>query len=205
MSEVRNNEEENGLLISIEGIDGAGKTTQAIRLKKALEERGLPAVYTAEPTYSRVGALIRALSLIEEPAVDGVVEALLFAADRRIHVNEEIVPKLKQGCVVVTDRYVHSSLAYQGARGVELSWIRSINYFAPKPHLAIYIDVEPSQGLSRIGGGKTVFEKLSFLERVREIYLALVDQGELVLVEGNRDEERVHHDIMGLVEPLVSR
>ena len=194
-----------GLLISVEGIDGAGKTTQAYWLKQALESMGFPTIYTTEPTYSRVGSLIRVLSFVEESFIDGVVEALLFAADRRIHVNEVIEPKLRNGYVVIVDRYIHSSLAYQGARGVDLSWIRLVNAFAPKPHLAIYIDVSPKQGLSRIGGGKTIFEKLDFLNRVREIYLELVRQGELILVQGNREAELVHREILSLVKPFLKK
>lgn len=172
-----------GLLVVFEGLDGSGKTTLVAAVHEELTKvRGLKSIVTYEPRYPEFKKLLESLEYSERSAY---VEALIFAADRMKHVNEVIEPHLAKGYLVLVDRYYYSSLAYQGARGVPLSWIREINKHAPKPDLAFYLDVEPEEGLKRRAGleGWKRFERLELLRRAREIYLKLVDEGELILLD----------------------
>ena len=184
--------------IVLEGGDGAGKTVQAQALCSALKREGYRIHPTSEPSRSPVGKLIRR-SFLEGEKVSPEVEALLFAADRFLHLKSEIRPALAAGRIVVCDRYMYASFAYQGAQGVDLDWIRGINRFAEKPDLAVYLDVPAEAGLSRIRRKKTVLEKLELLRRVREEYLRLVEAGELVLVDSTQPIEEVSEDVYALV------
>ncbi|MFQ5762948.1 MAG: dTMP kinase, partial [Candidatus Bathyarchaeia archaeon] len=161
-----------GVFIAVEGIDGSGKTTQSYLLVNQLRQLGYRTEYTAEPTYGPVGNIIR-LHLSRGKSRRAEWEALLFAADRYHHIQETILPKLKRGITLVSDRYVYSSLAYQGAAGVDLEWIRRLNRFAPKPDLTLYLDVDPKASLGRKTEGRTVFEKLRDEEKTRRLYLRL--------------------------------
>lgn len=183
--------------IVLEGGDGAGKTVQARMLCSALKREGYRVHPTSEPSRSAVGRLIRR-SFLERKKISPEVEALLFAADRFVHLKSEVRPALAAGRIVVCDRYMYASFAYQGAQGVDLNWIRGINQFAEKPDLAVYLDVPAETGLSRIRRKKTVLEKLELLRRVREEYLKLVQAGELVLVDSTQLIEKVSEDIYAL-------
>lgn len=188
-----------GFFICIEGLDGCGKTTQARLLVKALRKRGYDAVYTAEPSRGKIGKFIKRYCLHGERRVSTIVEALLFAADRYEHVENEIIPALEQGKIVVSDRYVYSSLAYQGAAGLSLDWIRKINQHAVTPDLAIYLDVEPETVIHRLKPKRSVMENLETQRKVREVYTKLVEEGELVKVNGNLTKEEVAKEILRLV------
>jgi len=188
-----------GILIVLEGGDGAGKTAQARILRSSLETKGYKVHPTAEPSRTAVGRLIRR-NLLQTEKMLPEVEALLFAADRFLHLQSEIRPALAAGKVVVCDRYMYASFAYQGAQGVNLNWLREINRFAEKPDLAIYLDVPPDMGLKRIRRKKSLLEKLQLQRQVREEYLKLVRAGELVLVDSNQPIERVSEAILALVE-----
>lgn len=191
-----------GFFICLEGIDACGKTTQARLLADFLKRRGYPAVYTTEPTRGPVGQMIRRL-LSSESRPPPVVEAVLFAADRLSHVKGVIEPSLKAGRVLVCDRYYYSSIAYQGSAGLDVDWIRRINSFAPKPNLAIYLDVSPETALSRLGESKTVMERLDVQKAVRQVYLSLVREGELVIVDGERPVREVFEDVKKLALKLI--
>jgi dTMP kinase len=183
-----------GILIVLDGVDGCGKTVHSKALREGLKARGFDAVYTAEPSSSIVGKFIRTILSTEK--VPPNVEALLFAADRYEHLKREILPSLVTGKVVICDRYLYSSLAYQGAQGVDTNWIRAINNFSVKPDVAIYLDVPADVGLSRIKRKRTVLENLDLQKKVREKYLQLVQDGELVLVNSNRAPEEVKADVL---------
>ncbi|MEQ1572195.1 MAG: dTMP kinase [Myxococcota bacterium] len=164
-----------GKLIAFEGIDGAGKTTQARRLVHALVQRGRPATYTKEPTDGPDGRRLRASARAGRlPAEE---ELALFVRDRQAHVRELILPALAQGVTVVVDRYFPSTAAYQGARGLDPAAILAQNEaFAPAPDLGVWIDVEPAVGLARVRGRDAVenlFEQLGDLERCREVFRAI--------------------------------
>lgn len=192
-----------GYLISIEGIDGSGKTTQSKLLTGKLKERGYDAIYTREPTNGPIGTIIKREVLRRGKRPPPVVEAVLFAADRLNHVEKEIKPALEKGKVIICDRYVHSSLAYQGSAGISLKWIRKINKFAPKPDLAIYLDVKPEIGLSRVRKEKTVMDELEIQKLVRKMYLKLVEEGELVIVDGERSVDEVFNEVFKIVIKIL--
>ena len=181
---------EKGAFICIEGLDGCGKTTQAKLLVKRLQ-KSHNAVYTAEPSRGKIGAFIRKSCLYGEKRLSSVVEALLFAADRLEHVENEVLPALRQGRLVVSDRYVYSSLAYQGAAGLSLEWIEKINEHALRPDFAIFIDVDPKIVMQRLKPNKSVMENLATQRKVREVYLKFVAKGELTRIDGDKPKEEV--------------
>jgi len=187
-----------GLFICIEGLDASGKTTHARRLVRELRQRGFDAIYTTEPTEGEIGNFIRRHILQREKRVPSVVEALLFAVDRVEHVESEIKPALEEGKIVVSDRYVYSSLAYQGAAGLDLNWIEGINRHAIRPDLAIYIDVPPEVAVKRIKRRRSVMETLQTQQRVRDVYMRLVENGRLIVVNGNKPIGAVAKDILAL-------
>lgn len=187
-----------GFFICLEGLDGSGKTTQAKLLVKNLRKK-YSAVYTAEPSRGKIGVFIKKYCLHAKKRVSSVVEALLFAADRFEHVENEIRPALKMGKIVVSDRYVYSSLAYQGATGISLEWIKRINEHVIRPDLAIFIDVEPRTVVKRLKQKKSVMEDLETQRKVREVYMKFVENGELVMVDGNRSITEVADEILEVV------
>jgi dTMP kinase len=192
-------ERKRGFFICVEGLDGCGKTTQAKILVRKLRKTGYNAVYTAEPSRGKIGRFIKRYCLHGGRRVSSIVEALLFAADRYEHVESEIIPALKDGKIVVSDRYMYSSLAYQGAAGLSLDWIRRVNEHAVTPHLAIFIDAEPNTVIQRLKPKKSVMENLETQHKVREVYMKFVENGELVKVDGNRSKEEVAEEILSIV------
>lgn len=188
-----------GMFICIEGIDGSGKTTQSRLLVKNLRKQGFDSVYTTEPSRGVVGRFIRKTILHREKRAPIVIEALLFAADRVEHVEREVKPALEKGKIVVCDRYFHSSLAYQGAAGLNWEWIKEINKWAIQPDLAIFIDVPPDIVIKRLNRKKSVMETTENQYKVREAYLKLVEQKKLVPVDGNKPVKEVAKDILKIV------
>jgi dTMP kinase len=191
--------EKRGFFICVEGLDGCGKTTQAKILVRKLRKIGYNAVYTAEPSRGKIGRFIKRYCLHGGKRISSIVEALLFAADRYEHAETEIIPALKDGKIVVSDRYMYSSLAYQGATGLSLDWIRKINEHAVTPNLAIFIDVEPDTVIKRLKPKKSVMENLETQRKVREVYLKFVENGELVRVNGNKSKNEVADEIFSIV------
>lgn len=185
-----------GLFICVEGLDGCGKTTQTKLLVRRLRKEGYNAMYTSEPSHGKIGRFIKKYCLHAEKRVSSVVEALLFAADRFEHVEKEIIPALNEGKIVVSDRYVYSSLAYQGAAGLDLKWIEKINGHALRPDLAIFVDVEPNVVVQRLKPKKSVMENLETQRKVREVYLIFVKNGELTRIDGNKSKEDVANAIL---------
>jgi dTMP kinase len=187
-----------GVFICIEGLDGCGKTTQAKLLVTKLA-KSHSTIYTAEPSCGKIGSFIRENCLYGGKRLSSTVEALLFAADRVDHVEHEILPALNDGKVVVCDRYVYSSLAYQGATGLSLDWIERINEHALLPDFAIFLDVNPETAMQRLKPERSVMENLETQQKVREIYLKFVDKGELSIVDGNKPKEEVAEALLTAV------
>ena len=165
-----------GALIVIEGIDGAGKSTQARTLIRRLRVCGFEAAVFREPTRGRWGREIRrcakeAGSLTPEQELD------LFLKDRRDNVERNLAPALAAGRIVVLDRYYFSSIAYQGAKGLDPARVRRLNErFAIRPDLVFVLDLGPGLGLARIAGRKTrdrLFEREAYLRKVRRIFRSL--------------------------------
>ena len=188
-----------GFFICVEGLDGCGKTTQTKLLVRKLRKMGWDAVYTAEPSRGKIGQFIKKYCLHGEKRTFPIVEALLFAADRFEHVEREVIPALNEGKVVVSDRYVYSSLAYQGATGLDLKWIEMINEHAIRPDLAIFVDVEPEAVIKRLKPKKSVMENLETQRKVREVYVKFVEKGELVRIDGNKYTKEVADDVLKVV------
>jgi len=190
-----------GLLIAIEGIDGAGKTTNARELFSYLENLGYQVLLLKEPSDSIYGRKIRS----SEKRLPAEEELRLFLLDREIDVKERIIPALEEGKIVIMDRYYYSNMAYQSARGIEAEKIRELNErFAPKPDLVIILDVSPETALERIKarGKRTAFEEKEYLERVRENFLKIADE-RTVVVNAERPLEEVREEIFYTVRRLL--
>ncbi len=194
-----------GIFLVIEGLDGSGKTTQVNLLAKRLSER-YNVVLTAEPSRGKIGTFIREGCLYEEKRLPTEAEALLFAADRIEHMQKEMKPALDEGKLVICDRYVYSSLAYQGSAGLSLDWIKTINARALQPDFSIFIDVAPERVLERLRRKKSVMETLETQQKVREFYLKFVEKGELVRVDGDKPKEVVaealHAEVLALLKTV---
>ena len=187
-----------GVFIVIEGLDGSGKTTQANLLAKKLHQN-YNIMLTAEPSRGKIGTFIRESCLYEEKRLPTEVEALLFAADRIDHIQKEVKPALDDGKIVICDRYVYSSLAYQGSTGLDLDWIKSINSLALKADFAILIDVAPERVLERLKRKKSVMETLETQEKVREVYLKFIEKGELLRINGDEAKDVVANNLYAKV------
>jgi dTMP kinase len=192
----------NGIFIVIEGLDGSGKTTQANMLTERLQKTH-NVVCTAEPSQGKIGTFIRNCCLYEDKRLPVEAEALLFAADRIEHMQNEIAPALAEGKIVVCDRYTYSSLAYQGSMGLSLDWIKTINASAMQPDFSIFIDVSPERVLGRLQRKKSVMETLETQQKVREIYLKFVDKGELILIDGDEPKNVVSDELYSKVLGLL--
>ncbi len=170
-----------GVLICMEGIDGSGKTTLSRLLVGYLCSLGFDAVYTTEPTrYSLPGRRIRE-SFFAPERLPVEEEFKLYLDDRIIHLRDEVIPMLKDGKIVVTDRYYFSSVAYQGARGLDLNFILEENLkVSIVPNLVLLLDLPIDKAIARISAereeGVNTFEKKENLQKVREIYFKLVEK-----------------------------
>jgi dTMP kinase len=181
-----------GLLIVLEGIDGTGKSTQARRLAEWFAARGREVVLSREPTDGPWGRRIRESG--NTGRLSPAEELEHFLNDRRQHVREKIAPALAAGKVVILDRYYFSTMAYQGARGLDPAEIRSLNEaFAPVPDLLLILDLDVDSAHHRIGGrgdGTNEFEKHDSLQRCRQVFLSLAHEPFVHIIDaaGSLDE-----------------
>jgi dTMP kinase len=195
-----------GAFICIEGIDGSGKTTQAHHLVKALRKAGYDAVYTSEPTNGVYGKLIKNHLLQGEFRIPPILEALLFTVDRFDHVQREITPLLNQGKIIICDRYLYSSIAYQGTSHQNVRWVKEINKQVKKPDLAIYIDIPPETVINRLKRRrKTVMETLETQRQVRKQYLKLVDEKKFIKIYGHTSKKQVAEAIQNIVLDFLEK
>jgi dTMP kinase len=192
-----------GLLISVEGIDGTGKTTQVQLLKKWFEERGREAIVLKEPTpgpYGKEIARRASAGTLKDPGE----ELRLFMLDRMEDVRHHIKPALEEGKVVIMDRYYQSNMAYQGARGLDVNKIKEENErFAPVPDLIIVLDIDPERSLARVKTRKNLvghFENEAYLEKVREIFLRIGREPNAVVINADGPVEEVHRRIVRAIE-----
>ena len=189
----------NGFFIVLEGIDGAGKTTISMMLMDYYKELGYRVHYTYEPFET---PYINLLKERYSDLRDAYLDALTYAIDRYIHLKTDILPRLREGYIVICDRYYYSSVAYQSAQEAPFEWLIELNRFAYKPDVAIYLDVEPEIGLARRRDLKSRFpeyETRSFLVKVREYYLRLVDLKYLEYVDANREPNLVFKDVLNII------
>ncbi|GGO09079.1 dTMP kinase [Saccharibacillus kuerlensis] len=208
-----------GKFIVLEGPDGSGKTTQIGRIEAYLREQGADFISTREPGGVLVAEKIRSVILDVDHAMSGLTECLLYAAARREHLLQKVIPALEQGKIVICDRYVMSSLSYQGY-GRELGEAvldinkRAINVDGTEywPDLNIYLDVTPEVGLQRIhakDAGREInrldLEKEDFHRKVREGYLRLSReyQESFATIDASQNEAEVFADIKRVLERLL--
>jgi dTMP kinase len=199
-----------GKLIVLEGVDGAGTTTQAARLGDAIRKRGLLAHVTREPSDGRVGKLIRQFLTGGVSSADQAMMALMFAADRLDHVTREIAPKLASGVHVVCDRYVLSSIAYQGCF-VDPSFVRQINALARPADLTLLLDVGGEVAAARRGargGTPEMYEQSRLQETIIEYYRSgipndVAQREHLVRIDGSRTVDEVFAALWREVESCL--
>ncbi|MEM0351518.1 MAG: dTMP kinase [Sulfolobales archaeon] len=174
-----------GALIAIEGVDGAGKTTVSKHLLEIFRKCGFRAIYTYEPYYDSIRKIFENKSMDLTPES----EALLLVADRYSHISKVVKRELERGGIVILDRYKYSTIAYQGALGLPLEWLREVQKYLPDPDVAVYLDINPVEGLKRKLKSKertlTYFENVERIEKAREIYLDMASKGELTLVDAS--------------------
>ena len=197
--------------IVIEGIDGAGKTTQLQELHRWMEARYECSVHTTgEPTNRPIGRLLKD-ALQRRVELDGICHALLFAADRIDHVKTEIESRIKRGVPVLCDRYFLSSFAYQWREMPgELDWIESINARAIHPHLTLLIDAPAEVCMERIRQARAdteLFEDVETLRAIRENYLELARRREVMdqieIIDGARTPDAVQQEVRARVEAVM--
>jgi dTMP kinase len=165
-----------GFLLALEGVDGSGKSTQGRLLAASLEKQGREVILTGEPTHGLLGSKLRAYLQGNQRHLTPGEELALFMADRREHVERGIKTALAAGRIVITDRYYYSSVAYQGALGLDPGEILEENErFAPRPHLVFLLVLPVSQALARLNRPRQVSEMAPYLEQVAAIYASLKD------------------------------
>jgi len=205
-----------GFFITIEGPEGAGKTTVMQDVFEQLQSEGYDLISTREPGGIRISERIREIILDNEfTEMDGRTEALLYAAARRQHLVEKIEPAMAQGKIVLCDRFVDASLAYQGyARGLGIDEVLSINEFAIgklMPNLTLYFDVDPEIGLKRIAQNdnrelnRLDVESLSFHQAVREGYQEVVERypNRIHVIDASQSQEEVTKYVLNVLKKTL--
>ena len=200
-----------GLFVCFEGGEGAGKSTQSLLLREWLVERGHTVLLTFEPGDTEVGKELRRIVL--DPATGELssrTEALLYAADKAEHVDHVVLPALARGEVVITDRYVDSTLAYQGAgRTLDVAEVESVARWATgdlRPHLTVVLDLAPEAGFDRFTGRDRIEgQSLEFHQRVRQGFLdlAAADPGHYVVLDARAPVDAISTAIRERLAPLL--
>lgn len=201
------------MFITFEGGEGAGKSTAIKKVVEKLGSEGHQIVLTREPGGTPISEEIRNIILDKKNTeMDERTEALLYAASRRQHIVEKIIPSIKEGKIVLCDRFLDSSLAYQGyARGIGIDKVLEMNLFATEglePDLTFFFDLDPEKGLERIAANSSRevnrldVEKLSFHKKVREGFLMLAKRFEhrFVVIDASKDKDSVFQDVYNAIE-----
>jgi dTMP kinase len=202
-----------GVFVCFEGGEGAGKSTQAKALATTLEERGFHTLLTFEPGDTAVGKEVRRIVL--DPATGRLsdrTEVLLYAADKAEHVDTVVLPALARGEVVITDRYVDSTLAYQGAgRTLAPDEVEVVARWAThdlRPHLTVVLDVDPEHGFGRFAERDRIEgESPEFHRRVRAAFveMAVADPGHYLVIDAGRSAAEIADEVLARVEPLLGQ
>jgi dTMP kinase len=197
-----------GVLIVFEGIDGSGKTTQAVRCYERLRGQEFPVALLREPTDGRYGRIIRGILSGQIPRKIPSKELQLFMMDREEDVSLNIQPALHRGEIVLLDRYYYSTIAYQGAMGIDPEWIRAQNEsFCPQPHLVFIFLVTVEKGLERIrkkrANGEDYYEKDEFLRKVDRLFRALRDT-QIRFIESERRLSEVNEEVDSIIDVFLS-
>lgn len=206
------------MFITFEGGEGAGKSTAIKKIVEKLQKEGREIVLTREPGGTPIGEEIRSIILDKKNTdMDVRTEALLYAASRRQHIVQKIIPSLKEGKMVLCDRFLDSSLAYQGyARGIGIDKVYEMNQFATEgvePDLTLFFDLDPEEGLRRIAANnnrevnRLDVEKLSFHQKVREGFLLLAKKfpHRFVVIDASQNVQKVFEDAYKEIENILKR
>jgi len=214
-----------GLFITFEGLEGCGKTTQAKMLFDSLIKQRIPSVFTKEPGGTKIGDKIRKILLDQiNDGMDYKAEMLLFLASRAENVRLNILPSLKEGKIVISDRFYDSTTVYQGyGRGIDLNIIKNLNTLVVGkaiPDLTFFLDIEPLEGLKRSTSfaysqeirfeeeflNKKVINGKLFLERVREGYYKLSQEEteRIRVIDANRSKEEIYNEIVEIVNKKLT-
>ena len=206
------------MFITFEGGEGAGKSTAIKKIVEKLQKEGREIVLTREPGGTPIGEEIRSIILDKKNTdMDVRTEALLYAASRRQHIVQKIIPSLKEGKMVLCDRFLDSSLAYQGyARGIGIDKVYEMNQFATEgvePDLTLFFDLDPEEGLRRIAANnnrevnRLDVEKLSFHQKVREGFLLLAKKfpHRFVVIDASQNAQKVFEDAYKEIENILKR
>ncbi|MHA1266468.1 MAG: dTMP kinase [Candidatus Helarchaeota archaeon] len=196
-----------GKFIVLEGIDGSGTTTHAKLLESWLRKKGYLAISTSEPTNGKIGMIIRNNlkigSHMGEKVKIAALDALLFAADRIEHWETFIKPNLNAGYIVISDRYIESSLAYQTAAGLPFEWIQSINQYIELPDLTILLDIDAESALQRKLLPLEKYENIKFLKQVRQNYLKRANFCHYPIINTNNLIEEVQLNLQKIILDLL--
>ncbi len=204
---------ETGVFVCFEGGEGGGKSTQSRLLHEWLSGQGVTTVLTRQPGGTEVGQRIRQIVLSPETGdLAHRTEALLYAADKAEHVETVLLPALRRGEVVITDRYVDSAIAYQGSgRDLVADEVAQVNYWATgglRPHLTVVLDVAPQDGLGRFAERDRIeAEGIDFHERVREAFLALAarEPDHYLVLDAKAPIEEIHAAVRAAVTPYLAQ
>jgi dTMP kinase len=203
-----------GFLVTVEGVEGSGKSTHCRLLGQWLTARGLAVVLTSEPDGTPLGSAIRGLFETDSEPPTPLTQTFLFMAARQQHVAQVIRPALARGAVVVSDRYADATLAYQGfGGGMDLETIRDLNALATggvMPDLTILLDLDPAEGIRRISDRRLdAFEKMDmgFHRRVREGYLEIAhaEKNRVVVLGAAQPKDALHATVVRKIEELLER
>ena len=202
-----------GMFITLEGPEGSGKTTVAKKVVKELKQEGYKILYTREPGGVAIAEKIRDIILdVNNTNLDARCEALLYAASRRQHLVEKVIPALEKDYIVICDRFIDSSLAYQGyARDIGIEEVYDINMFAINncwPDITILLDIDPKIGLKRIKNNRQDevnrldLENINFHNKVHQGYQLIKEKyaNRFTLIDGNKSEDEVFNDVMKIIK-----
>ena len=196
---------EKGILVVFEGIDGSGKSTQAEILLKRLQEEDFDVVYFREPSKGKWGRKIKKKALHPD-SLSPEEELDLFLKDRKENVEKNLKPALQKRRIVILDRYYYSTIAYQGAKGIDEKLIRTMNEeFVVEPDLVFIFDIDPQKGLERIEDRKKkdrLFEREDYLVKVREIFRSFKGE-KFVHIDALKSEEVISKEIEEIVLRLI--
>ena len=206
------------IFIAFEGGEGAGKSTILDKIYDWMKDENIPCIKTREPGGIKISEQIRSVILDNNNTeMDERTEALLYVAARRQHLVEKIIPALNEGKVVLCDRFIDSSLAYQGyARGIGMDEILEINKFAIgeyMPNLSIFFDLDPGEGLKRINKdnnrevNRLDNEKLDFHNKVREGYYKILekDKDRIVKIDASKSIDKVYEDVKYIIRQWLDK
>ena len=205
-----------GIFITFEGGEGSGKTTIAQMIKERLDKEGYHVVLTREPGGVEISEEIRDIILdVKNTNMDKKTEALLYAASRRQHLVEKVIPALNDNAIVICDRFIDSSLVYQGiARGIDIDEVYNMNMFATEnilPKRTIFFDIKPEDGLARVYSNKNRevnrldLEKIGFHKKVYEGYLQICDKysDRIVKIDASQNIEGVFNQVIEKIKEIL--